>query len=218
MNQGAKTRAPQVPGPPGPHTCLVERQPAPLSAGKRDPGPAGGRSVPEETGSERRRSKKPQPGSSRPTANRLPATGPRQAGEGREAAGPALPAPSAPSWARPAGPGPAHLSLLEQAPPPPKTAPPARSRRLKRGREGGRKRRERREEGKAGRAGPRPPRLPAAARPRLLAKMAARGGGANPLLASPSGKEPPHFRAAGALRTAQLTSASGFPFSSVMAA
>lgn len=94
---------------------------------------------------------------------------PVRPGKGREAAGPALPAPSAPSWARPAGPGPAHLSLLEQAPPPPKTAPPARSRRLKRGREGGRKRKERREEekraGQARAATPAPPRCGATAAP-----------------------------------------------------
>lgn len=153
MNQGAKTRAPQVPGPPGPHTCLVERQPAPLSAGKRDPGPAAGRSVPEETGSERRRSKKRQPGSSQPTANRLPATGPRQAREGKGGSRSSPPCSfsslmGSPRRPRPRSPLPARAgpSTAEDSPTCPQ--PEAQAREGRREKEKGAPRR-----GKAGRAG-----------------------------------------------------------------
>lgn len=124
-------------------------------------------------------------------------------------AGPLL--PQLPPRALPAGPGPTHLSLLEQAPPPP-GRPACLQPAAKRGREGGREGRKEgsvTRESEQGKAGPRPPRLPAAARPRLPAKMAARRGGANAALASASGKEPPRFRGVGASLAAQLTSASG---------
>jgi len=80
-------------------------------------------------------------GSPRPRASRLSGKSPAGRGERHGEGGGssrARPAPSDPSGARPAGPGPTHLSLLEQAPP-----PPGRPTRLqpetKRGKEEGRR-------------------------------------------------------------------------------
>ncbi|XP_068014163.1 basic salivary proline-rich protein 4-like [Melanerpes formicivorus] len=123
-----------------------------LPAGKRDPGPAGSSSAPQRSNeSENARSKSTTEqltAYSQPPARHRP----QRAGEGRAGptegsqpvrSGPARPAPCAAPAARPAGPGPAHLSLLAQAPPPPGRAacPQPETQGEREGRRGGKRER-----------------------------------------------------------------------------